>query len=185
MSVIADWAATAMLVVFVVAFLAKIRSARAFDDFAASLSQFGISSISGQRLAAAAVLLLEALASAGLLLLAQHPVARFTLPVALLVGFGAGVALGARSGRLSACHCFGTSTELPTGPHLALNGSLAALGCVAVVAGPPAGSTGDRVLGVGLGIITGVLFVCAADLYTALSTAGPAAGRSAVAGKVG
>ena len=172
MPVIADWAATAMLVVFVVAVVAKLRSARAFDDFAASLTQFGISSISGQRLAAASVLLLEALACAGLVLLGQHPLARFALPVALLVAFGAGVALGARGGRQSACHCFGTSTELPTGPHLALNGSLAALGCLAVLAGDPAGSAGDAVLGIGLGIITGILFVCAADLYAALSTRG-------------
>jgi len=177
-SVIADWAATAMFVVFGVALVAKLRSPRAFDDFAASLSQFGLSSIPGQRLAAAAVLVLEALACAGLVLLAHHPLARFTLPVVLLLGFGAGVALGARGGRRSACHCFGTSTELPTGPHLALNGSLAALGCAAVLAGDPAGSTGDSVLGIGLGIISGVLFVGAADLYAALSTAGPAAGRT-------
>ena len=185
MPVIADWAATAMFVVFAVAFVAKLRSMRAFDDFAASLSQFGLSSISGQRLAAAAVLLLEALACAGLVLLAHQPVARFALPIALLVAFAAGVAFGARGGRRSACHCFGTSTELPTGPHLALNGSLAALGCLAVWAGDPAGSAGDAVLGIGIGVITGVLFVCAADLYAALSTRGTAAGRSAVAEKVG
>ncbi|HEV2885279.1 MAG TPA: MauE/DoxX family redox-associated membrane protein [Jatrophihabitans sp.] len=181
MPVIADWAATAMLVVFVVAVIAKLRSARAFDDFAASLTQFGISSISGQRLAAGAVLLLEAIASAGLLVLAHHPLARFALPIALLVAFGAGVAFGARGGRASACHCFGTSTELPTGPHLALNGSLAALGCLAVLAGDPAGSAGDAVLGIGLGIITGILFVCAADLYAALSTRG----KRALVEKVG
>ena len=185
MPVIADWAATAMFVVFAVAFVAKVRSAQAFDDFAASLSQFGVSSVSGQRLTAAAVLLLEALACAGLVLLNHHPLARFVLPVALLAGFAAGVALGARSGRLGACHCFGTSTELPTGPHLALNASLAALGFVAVLAGGPGGSAGDSVLGVGLGVITGVLFVFAADLYTALSTAGSVAGRGAVSEKGG
>jgi hypothetical protein len=173
-----------MLVVFVVAFVAKARSTRAFDDFAASLSQFGIGSINAQRLVAAAVLGLEALASVGLLL-AHHPLVRFALPIALLAGFSAGVALSARTGRLSACHCFGTSTTLPTGPHLALNGSLAALGCLAVFAGGPAGSAGESVLGIGLGIITGVLFAGSADLYTALSTAGTAPGRGAVEEKVG
>lgn len=174
-----------MLVVFVVAFVAKARSPVAFDDFAASLSQFGIGSIPAQRLAAAVVLALEALASIGLLLLADHPLARFALPVALLAGFSAGVALSARAGRLSACHCFGTSTTLPTGPHLALNGSLAALGCLAVFASGPAGSAGESVLGIGLGVITGVLFVSSADLYAALSTAGAAPGRGAVPEKVG
>lgn len=173
-----------MLVVFVVAFVAKARSAQAFDDFAASLSQFGIGSITAQRFTAAAVLGLEAVASVGLLL-AHHPLVRFALPIALLAVFSAGVALGARAGRLSACHCFGTSTTLPTGPHLALNGSLAALGCAAVLAGGAAGSTGESVLGIGLGIITGVLFVGSADLYTALSTAGTAPGRGAVSEKVG
>jgi hypothetical protein len=179
MPVIADWAATALFVVFVVAFLAKLRSTQAFDDFAASLSQFGISSITRQRLVAGVVLVLEALASIGLVLLRDHPVARFVLPIALLLGFSAGVALSARTSRGAACHCFGTSTELPTGPHLALNTSLAGLGFVAVLAGGQAGTRGDSVLGIGLGTITGVLFVFAADLYAALSTAGTAAGRSA------
>jgi methylamine utilization protein MauE len=182
--VIADWAATAMFVVFVVAVAAKLRSASAFDDFAGSLSQFGISSITAQWWTAAAVLLLEAIASAGLLL-AHHPVARFALPVALLLGFSAGVALASRGGRASACHCFGTSTELPTGPHLSLNGALAVLGIVAVWADDPSGSTGDSVLGIGLGVITGVLFVCAAELYAALSVGASASVRGAVAEKVG
>lgn len=173
-----------MLVVFVVAFVAKARSARAFDDFAASLSQFGIGSISAQRLTAGVVLALEAVASAGLLL-ADHPLARFALPIALLAGFSAGVALSARAGRLSACHCFGAATTLPTGLHLALNGSLAALGCLAVFASGAAGSAGESVLGIGLGIITGVLFVGSADLYAALSTASTAPGRGAVPEKVG
>lgn len=173
-----------MLVVFVVAFVAKARSARSFDDFAASLSQFGIASITAQRLLAAAVLSLEAIASVGLLL-AHHPLVRFALPIALLAGFSAGVALGARTGRLSACHCFGTSTTLPAGPHLALNGSLAALGLLAVFAGDPAGSAGESVLGIGLGVITGVLFVCSADLYAALSTASTAPGRGAISDKIG
>src|SRR6185437_12206840 len=109
-----------MLIVFAVAFLAKLRSARAFDDFAASLSQFGVRSIAGQRLVAAVTLLVEAAAVAGLLLLGQHPVARFVLPVLLLAGFAVAVAVSARDGRQSACHCFGTSTELPAGPHVAL-----------------------------------------------------------------
>ncbi len=182
MSVMADWAATAMFVVFAVAFSAKARSAEAFDDFAASLSQFGLRSIPGQRVLAAAVLLLEALACAGLALLAQHPLVRFALPVALLLGFSAGVALSARSGQLTACHCFGTSTELPVPAHLALNLSLAALGCLAAITGSPTGSAGDTVLGIGLGITTGVLFAASADLYVALSTSstgGGAAGRHA------
>lgn len=183
MSVIADWAATAMFVVFAVAFAAKARSASAFDDFAASLSQFGISSIGGQRLLAAVVLLLEALACVGLVLLAHHPVARFVLPVLLLLGFSGGVALTARTGRLSACHCFGTSTELPAGPHLALNGALVVLGCLAAFGGDPAGTAGDTVLGIGLGVISGILFVSAADLYQALSVGG-AAGRRTVSEKV-
>jgi hypothetical protein len=183
MQVLTGWAATAMFVVFVVAFLAKARSATAFDDFAASLSQFGISSIGGQRLLAAVVLLLEALACVGLVLLAHHPLARFILPVLLLLGFSGGVALTARTGRLSACHCFGTSTELPARPHLALNGALAVLGCLAAFAGDPAGSAGDTVLGIGLGVISGSLFVGAADLYQALSTGG-ATGRRAAPGRV-
>jgi methylamine utilization protein MauE len=179
MPVIADWAATAMLVVFAVAFVAKARSVTAFDDFAASLSQFGVRSIGGQRLLAGIVLLLEALAGVGLILLVHHPLARFVLPVVLLLGFGAGVALSARTGRLSACHCFGTSTELPARPHLALNGALAGLGCLAAFTGDTAGSTGDTVLGIGLGVISGILFVGAADLYQALSI-GDSTGRRAV-----
>lgn len=177
MPVVADWAATAMFVVFAVAALAKARSAGAFDDFAASLSQFGIRSILGQRLMAAMVLLLEALGCVGLVVLAQHPIARYALPVLLLLAFGAGVAMSARSGRASACHCFGTTTELPAGPHLILNGSLAALGILAAFGGRSAGTAGDAVLGVGLGVISGVLFVFAADLYVALSTRGATAGR--------
>ena len=184
MQVLTDWAATAMFVVFAVAFLAKARSASAFDDFAASLSQFGISSIGGQRLLAAAVLLLEALACVGLVLLVHHPLARFLLPVVLLLGFSVGVALSGRAGRLTACHCFGTSTELPTPAHLALNCSLAALGCLAMVTDGSTGTAGDTVLGIGLGVITGVLFAASADLYLALSTGG-AAGRRAVPEKVG
>src|ERR1700712_5203314 len=110
MPVIADWAATTMIVVFVVAFVAKARSAQALDDFAASLSQFAIRGIGAQRLAAAVVLLFEAAAVAGLLLLAAHPVARFALPILLLIGFAGAIAASARRGRLTACHCFGTST---------------------------------------------------------------------------
>ena len=185
MSVIADWAATAMFVVFAVAFMAKVRSVTAFDDFAASLSQFGVSSIGGQRLLAASVLLLEALACVGLVLLAHHPVARFVLPVVLLLGFSVGVAASGRAGRLTACHCFGTSTELPTSAHLALNCSLAALGCLAAVVGGSAGSAGDTVLGIGLGVITGVLFAASADLYVALSTGAAAAGRGAISERMG
>ncbi|MGI8667443.1 MAG: MauE/DoxX family redox-associated membrane protein [Jatrophihabitans sp.] len=181
---IADWAATAMFVVFAVALLAKVRSVSALDDFAASLSQFGIRSIGGQRLLAAAVLLLEALACGGLVLLVHHPLARFILPVVLLLGFSVGVALSGRAGRLAACHCFGTSTELPTPAHLALNCLPAALGCLAMVTDGPAGTAGDTALGVGLGVITGVLFAGSADLYLALSTGGPA-NRSAVSERVG
>lgn len=183
MPVIADWAATAMFVVFAIAVLAKLRSGSAFDDFAASLSQFGIRAIPVQRAAAAAVLLLETLACAGLLLLSHQPVARFALPVGLLVAFGAGVVLSTRGGRATACHCFGSDTELPTGLHLVLNGSLAAFGCLAAFGGRSAGTAGDTVLGVGLGIISGVLFVFAADLYVALSTRGPADARRAAVQK--
>ncbi|HEU5268900.1 MAG TPA: MauE/DoxX family redox-associated membrane protein [Jatrophihabitans sp.] len=183
MPVIADWAATAMFVVFAVAVLAKLRSGSAFDDFAASLSQFGIRAIPAQRAVAVAVLLFETLACVGLVLWSDRPAARFALPVLLLVAFGAGVAVSARGGRSSACHCFGTATELPTGLHLALNGSLAAFGCLAALGGRSAGTTGDAVLGVGLGIISGVLFVFAADLYVALSTRGPADARRAMVEK--
>jgi len=167
-----------MFVVFAVVFVAKARSARAFDDFARSLSQFGIRSIPGQWVVAALVLLLEALASIGLVMLAHHPVVRYALPVVLLLGFSAGVALSARSGRLAACHCFGTSTELPVPAHLALNCSLAGWGCLAAVTGGSAGSTGDTVLGTGLGAITGVLFAASADLYMALSTGSTTGGRT-------
>lgn len=180
----ADWAATAMFVVFAVAFGAKARSTETFDDFAASLSQFGLRSILGQRLLAGLVLLLEALACIGLLLLAHHPLARFLLPVLLLLGFSVGVALSAGAGRLTACHCFGTSTELPVPAHLAMNCSLAALGSLAAVVGNSAGSAGDTVLGVGLGVITGVLFAASADLYVALSTSTPA-DQGAASGRVG
>jgi hypothetical protein len=172
-----------MFVVFAVAVLAKVRSASAFDEFAASLSQFGIRAIPVQRAVAVAVLLFETLACAGLLLFPQRPAARFALPVLLLVAFATGVAISARGARSTACHCFGTATELPTGLHLALNGSLATLGCLAATGGDPAGTAGDAVLGVGLGIISGVLFVFAADLYVALSTRGSVDGRRAVAGK--
>src|SRR5689334_16930117 len=103
MSVMVDWAATTMTVVFVVAFAAKARSARAFDDFAASLNQFAIRSIRAQRLTAALVLLAEALAVAGLVLLPAHPLARFALPVLLLAGFAAGIAASERRGWLTAC----------------------------------------------------------------------------------
>jgi len=174
-----------MFVVFAVAFVAKVRTAAAFDDFAASLSQFDIRSILGQQLVAVLVLLLEVLACAGLLTLAHHPLARFVLPVLLLLGFSVGVALSARGGQLTACHCFGTSTELPTSAHLALNCSLAALGCLAAVTGGSAGSAGDTVLGVGLGVITGMLFAASADLYVALSAGRAAARRGAVSEKVG
>lgn len=185
MHVLTGCAATAMFVVFAVAFVAKARSATAFDDFAASLSQFGIRSIGGQRALAAAVLLLEALACVGLVLLPHHPLARFALPVGLLLGFSAGVGLSGRGGRSSACHCFGTSTELPPGPHVALNAALAVLGVLAGIGGDPGGTVGDTVLGIGLGMILGVLFVCSADLYIALSTGGRAAGARQPGQKVG
>lgn len=185
MYVLTGWTATAMFVVFAVAFLAKVRSTTAFDDFAASLSQFGVRPVGGQRLLAAVVLLLEASACVGLVLLAHHPVARFVLPVLLLLGFSAGVALSARSGRLAACHCFGTSTELPAPAHLTLNCALAALGVLAMTIGGSSGSTGDTVLGVGLGVITGVLFAASADLYLALSTADQRPAGGAVAERMG
>jgi hypothetical protein len=183
--VLTGWAATAMFVVFAVAFLAKARSVTAFDDFAASLSQFGVRSIGGQRVLAVVLLLLEALACGGLALLAHHPLVRFVLPVGLLLGFSAGVGLSARSGQLAACHCFGTSTELPAGPHVTLNAGLAILGVLAGVGGDPGGTSGDTVLGIGLGVISGVLFVCSADLYTALSTGGRAVGAGQTARKAG
>lgn len=185
MHVLTDWAGTAMFLVFAVAFLAKVHSVAAFDDFAASLSQFGVRSIAGQRVLAAAVLLLEALACVELVGLAHHPLARFVLPVVLLLGFSAGVGLSARTGRLTACHCFGTSTELPPGPHVVLNAALAVLGVLAGVGGDPGGTFGDTVLGTGLGVISGVLFVCSADLYIALSTGGRAVGAGQAAQKAG
>lgn len=185
MSVIADWAATTMLLVFGTAFVAKARSRVAFDDFAASLTQFGLRTILAQRVTAAVVLALEVAACIGLLLLGGHPIARFALPILLLVGFGVGIGLTARGGRSSACHCFGTSTELPAGPHLLLNGALTVLGCLAAGAGGQAGSTGDSVLGIGLGTISGILFVCAADLYTALSIKAASDVSSAAVQRVG
>jgi hypothetical protein len=173
----ADWAATTMTVVFLVAFVAKARSAQAFDDFAASLSQFGIDGINAQRLAAMVVLLAEAAAVAGLLLLPAHPLARFALPILLLIGFAVGIAASERRGQLTACHCFGASTELPTKAHLLLNGGLAALGLLAIGAGRPTASAGETVLGIGLGVISGALFVGSSDLYLALSTSSPVPAR--------
>src|SRR5579885_2993065 len=117
MHVLTGWAGSAMFVVFAVAFVAKARSVTAFDDFAASLSQFGVRSIGGQRVLAGVVLVLEVLACVGLAALAHHPLARFALPVVLLVAFSAGVGWSASGGQLTACHCFGTSTELPPAPH--------------------------------------------------------------------
>jgi hypothetical protein len=133
---------------------------------------------------AGAVLLLEGFACLGLVLLVHHPLARFLLPVLLLLGFSVGVALSGRAGRLTACHCFGTSTELPTPAHLALNCSLAALGCLAMLTDGSPGTAGDTVLGIGLGLISGVLFAASAELYLALSIGG-AAGRRAMSEKVG
>jgi len=164
-----------MFAVFAVALIAKSRSALAFDDFASSLSQFGIKSIRQQRFAAAGVLVVEAASCIGLLLLGQHPVLRFALPVLLLAFFAVAIALSAHRGQLTACHCFGTAATLPTAPHVAMNCGLALLGCVAMASHPGASSAGDVVLGIGLGLIIGILFVSSADLYTALSTAPPAA----------
>ncbi|MDQ2838447.1 MAG: hypothetical protein M3Y42_09465 [Actinomycetota bacterium] len=185
MSVIADWAATTMVLVFGTAFVAKARSRLAFEDFAVSLTQFGLRTVLAQRVTATVVLALEVAACIGLLLLGGHPIARFALPILLLVGFGVGIGLTARGGRPSACHCFGTSTELPAGPHLLLNGALAVLGCLAAGAGGQTGSTGDSVLGIGLGIISGVLFVGAADLHTALFSKAAAGANSAAVERVG
>ena len=80
MSVIADWAATAMFVVFAVAFVAKARSAEAFDDFAASLSQFGMRAIASQRLRPLPCWRWRRLPAPALVLLANHPLPRFALP---------------------------------------------------------------------------------------------------------
>jgi len=174
MPVVADLAATAMLVVFAVALVAKSRSAMAFDDFAASLSQFGINSVRRQRLAAGGVLIVEATSCAGLLLLGHHPVVRFALPVLLLAFFALAIGLSAHRGQVTACHCFGTSATLPTRPHIVMNCGLALLGCLAMTSHPVDGSAGDAVLGIGLGLIVGILFASSADLYVALSTAPPA-----------
>jgi hypothetical protein len=164
--------AVALLIAFGVALLSKVRSRTALDDFEFSLSQYGLRGRLGQRVVARLVITLEAVAVIALLALPAHPVPRFAPAVLLLIGFS--VAIGSSAGGRSVveCHCFGSSTALPVRLHVGLNLSLAAAGLIAMT-GPAglAAAGSDRVLGTGLGIIAGALFVCASFLYEALSTA--------------
>ena len=91
--------------------------------------------------------------------------------------FSAALLRAGRGGRAVACHCFGSDAPTRTGPHVAVNAVLVLLAVAAALPGPAAGTAGDRVLAVGLGLIAGVVALVAVPV---LETIGPVALRLTV-----
>jgi hypothetical protein len=163
--------AVAFVVVFATAALSKIRSRTAFQEFAASLGQFGLRSARAKRLLAAGVIGAEVVATCALLI--PRDIAgfvRFGPATGLLVAFSVAAAVaGAKSERF-VCHCFGSRAPYRIGPHLVTNALLIAVGVAGMTT--PAGpvlSGGLRVLVIGLGAVAGVLVVSVSAIAEALT----------------
>ena len=164
--------AVGLAVVFATAAVSKIRSRTSFQEFAASLGQFGLRSARVKRLSAAGVIGAE-VAAAGALLTpwATSGLIRFGPATGLLAVFSIAVAVAGAKNERFACHCFGSRAPSRTGPHLATNAVLIAVGVVGMAA-PGTGpglSDGLRVLAIGLGAVAGVLVVSGSVIAEALA----------------
>jgi len=172
-------AVAALLTAFAAAVAGKLRSARAFTDFAGALGQFGVPR-AARRLVAALVVLAELAVIGTLLAPISAPLARLGPAVAVLTGFSVALAAaGARHPDL-ACHCFGGDGRTRVGPHLTGNALLIVIGVAGIAAGPAGAlAAGTRVLAIGLGVIAGSLVVCAVPVLEAI---GPQSMRPSAAG---
>jgi hypothetical protein len=162
--------AVALVVVFATAAVSKIRSRTSFQEFAASLGQFGPRSGWVRWLSAVGVVGAEVTVTGALLTPWDTAgIVRFGPAIGLLVVFSVAVAVaGAKNGRF-VCHCFGSRAPSRTGPHLVTNAVLIAAGVVGMT-GPSTGlSDGLRVVAVGLGAVVGVLVVSGPAIAEALA----------------
>ncbi|MFD1322750.1 MauE/DoxX family redox-associated membrane protein [Micromonospora sonneratiae] len=119
--------------VFLVAVTGKLRSRTAFDDFVASVAQFGLLPERWLPLTARLVLTGEA----GIVLLLALPAtvpAGYALAIGVLGILSAGMLTAVRRGRRPACLCFGAA-GVPIGArHVARNLLLAAIAAGGLVA---------------------------------------------------
>lgn len=159
-----------LLIVMLAAAFSKVRSAAVFDEFSLSLMQFGIRRRRLRRPAALAVVLLEFLAVACLLVPIDSRLIRFGPTMILLAGFSLAVLIASRRTTQLACHCFGSASTTPVGLHLSTNVALLILASAAVI--EPTGATysdGARVLAIGLGVIAGITLLALPPVLVTLA----------------
>ena len=150
----------ALLVVFALAIAGKMRGRASWEAFVQTVGAFGLPSSWPRAPAAAAIVGMEAAATACLI---AAPSLGYALSLGLLAIFTAVLGLALRRGQRTPCRCFGAS-ERPIGPaHVARNVALlavAAAGLVTRLTGSP-GAAGARetiaTLLVGGGVTTALL----------------------------
>jgi hypothetical protein len=112
--------------VFLVALLGKVRSRRAFREFAGSVREMTTLAPPWDAAASAGVVLAEA-SIVALLTAGQTAPVGFTLAGAVLLGFSGAIARAVRAGSHTACRCFGAASAPLSGRHLLRNAGLLAI----------------------------------------------------------
>lgn len=109
--------------VFTVAVVGKLRSGRAFRDFAWSVRELRLVRPRRARAVAVVTVTVEA---ATVVMLALMPVAGFVAAAASLTAFSAAIVAGLARGARVPCQCFGSSSTPLGGAHLFRNAVLLA-----------------------------------------------------------
>lgn len=157
------YAAAALVTVFTVSALGKVRK---FAEFTDSLVTFGIYS----RHRRVVLAFLTITAEVGCLVLTTIGGGfRFIAPLGLLAVFTATlIYLRWSDGPSASCQCFGSSGA-PVGWHITANILLICVASVAMFTSTSAVSAGGQVLGIGIGILSGLIIAALDHLYIALS----------------
>ncbi|MFC5181212.1 MauE/DoxX family redox-associated membrane protein [Actinomadura harenae] len=109
--------------VFAVAVVGKLRSGRAFRDFAWSIRELRL--VRPRRTRAVAIAAISA-ETATVVMLALLPLAGFLAATVLLIAFSAAIVVGLTRGARVPCQCFGSSSTPLGGAHLLRNAILLA-----------------------------------------------------------
>jgi hypothetical protein len=120
-----------LVLTFAASAASKVRSRDAFAAFAGSLGALGLLPRAGVLPIAVALVAAEA-AAAALLLPEATAVAGLALAAALLAGFSVVILVVTRRGVQAPCRCFGASTRPLGYPHAARNALLAAAALLVV-----------------------------------------------------
>ncbi len=157
----------ALGLVFGIAIWSKLRSREALAAFVNGLDIFGLASAARRRLVGIAAVAAEVVAVL-LLFLPVPRLFRFGPAAVLIAGFTVAVAVASKDRPSFTCHCFGSAGSTAAIPHVIINGLLISLALAGALAPDPSRTSGDLVLGAGLGLITGTLAVTGVPIAEAL-----------------